>query len=155
MELGWIWRMMFVPHTLCLSWWLTSTAATSPLQRHPLGSDRSTPGQTLAWRDSEKTTQRMFLEFRWDPHTKREINSIYRVRWMGSEPQRGQSFQSLGATGLTGLNLWILKLHIRADETLNLSDGGRVEGLGECVSKSQSQLLWWIFWSLQVWMSGR
>ncbi len=58
---------------------------------------------------------------------------------MGSEPQRGQSFQSLGATGLTGLNLWILKLHIRADETLNLSDGGRVEGLGECVSKSQSQ----------------
>lgn len=52
---------------------------------------------------------------------------------MGSDPQQGHYFQSLGATGLTQLNLWVLKLHIRADETLNLSDGGS----GECVSKGR------------------
>lgn len=53
---------------------------------------------------------------------------------MGSEPQKGQYFQSLGATGLTQLNIWVLKPHIRADETLNLSDGG----LDECVPKGRS-----------------
>lgn len=54
---------------------------------------------------------------------------------MGSEPQKGQYFQSLGATGLTQLNyIWVLKPHIRADEMLNLSDGG----LDECVPKGRS-----------------
>lgn len=130
-------ELVYVPHALSLSQLMTHQNCchfSSSKTSSGIGSI-NTRSDTCLRRQRDRVKRphrRCFKSSDETSHTHRvssscnqgEMNSVYRVRWMGSEPQKGQYFQSLGPTGLTQLNIWVLKPHIRADEMLNLSDGG-------------------------------
>ncbi len=63
----------------CLSWWLTSTAATSPLQRHPLGSDRAnTRSDTCLkrqWKDHTEDVSRAQMRPTHQARNKQHLSS--------------------------------------------------------------------------------